>query len=64
VNIPVFWREPIYGAYVNTFGCRMDEAAEENLRTYPTFAAFFNRALKEGIRPISNSILVGVIKLK
>ncbi|KAL3090139.1 hypothetical protein niasHS_006591 [Heterodera schachtii] len=58
IPIPVLLREPIYGVYVRFFDCRMDEAAEESLQTYHTFAAFFNRPLRKGVRPISHSLLV------
>ena len=36
----------------------MSEAAEEDYRFYPTFNAFFRRALKPGMRPISEAPLV------
>uniref|UniRef100_A0A914HAN6 phosphatidylserine decarboxylase n=1 Tax=Globodera rostochiensis TaxID=31243 RepID=A0A914HAN6_GLORO len=58
IPIPVVLRAPIYGVYVRFFNCRMDEAAEESLQAYPTFAAFFTRPLRPGVRPISHSLLV------
>jgi phosphatidylserine decarboxylase len=39
-------------SFVRRFGVDMGEAAEPDLRTYPTFNAFFTRALKAGARPM------------
>jgi phosphatidylserine decarboxylase len=58
LTIPHSLREPLYGFYVWWYDCRMDEAVQESLKAYPTFAEFFNRNLKEGARPISHSMLV------
>ena len=42
----------------------MEEAAESSLEAYPTFSAFFNRSLKEGIRPIEEGLVVGMANNK
>ena len=36
------------------FGIDMSEAAQSDFKTYPSFNAFFTRALKAGSRPIAN----------
>ena len=53
LNLPVFMREPLYSTFGAAFGVDMNEAAEPDYRFYPTFNAFFRRALKPGMRPIS-----------
>lgn len=39
--------------FVAHFGVDMSEAADPDIRSYPTFNAFFTRALKPGLRPIA-----------
>ena len=51
-------RAPLYSTFGSAFGVDMSEAAEEDYRYYPTFNSFFRRALKPGMRPISNGLLV------
>ena len=58
LNLPVFMRAPLYSTFGSAFGVDMAEAAEEDYRYYPTFNSFFRRALKPGMRPISNGLLV------
>jgi phosphatidylserine decarboxylase len=41
--------------FVRTFQVALDEAAESDLAAYPTFNAFFTRALKPGARPIAEA---------
>ncbi len=40
--------------FVRHYGIDMTEAAESNPRAYPTFNAFFTRALKPGARPVDS----------
>lgn len=50
-DVPVPLRRPLYGLYALLFGCRLDEAALP-LEAFPTFNAFFTRALRTGARPV------------
>ncbi|MGA2655437.1 MAG: archaetidylserine decarboxylase [Gammaproteobacteria bacterium] len=38
--------------FIKHYNVNMDEVADSNLAAYPTFNAFFSRALKKGARPI------------
>uniref|UniRef100_A0AC35GIE5 Phosphatidylserine decarboxylase n=1 Tax=Panagrolaimus sp. PS1159 TaxID=55785 RepID=A0AC35GIE5_9BILA len=58
LTVPVFLREPLYGAFARAYDCRIDEAIEKDLRAYPNFAEFFNRPLLPSARPISDISLV------
>ncbi|TYC57923.1 phosphatidylserine decarboxylase [Marinobacter sp. BW6] len=40
--------------FIGRYGVDMSEAAEPNPEAYPTFNAFFTRALKPGIRPLAD----------
>lgn len=53
LKVSTFLREYIYGLYVWLYNCNMEEAKEPSLLNYSTFSEFFNRELKEGIRPIN-----------
>lgn len=44
--------------FVPRYGVNMAEAAEPDVAQYPTFNAFFTRALREGARPLAASELV------
>ncbi len=50
-ELPRRWRRPSYAAFARWVGARLDEA-ELPLDDYPTFASFFARRLRPGIRPI------------
>lgn len=44
--------------FVRRYGVAMSEAAQADPAAYPSFNAFFTRALKEGVRPISAAAFV------
>ncbi|HZJ81147.1 MAG TPA: archaetidylserine decarboxylase [Guyparkeria sp.] len=50
------WRAPwtpwLIRRFVRAYGVNLDEAAESQASAYPTFNAFFTRALADGARPI------------
>ncbi|CBY15346.1 unnamed protein product [Oikopleura dioica] len=50
--VPVFLRNPIYGAYGSAFGVKMEEAIEPDMRFYPSLNSFFRRAIRPDVRPI------------
>lgn len=57
-EIPVWLRETLLGGFARMYDCRMDDVIEPDFKHYASFAAFFNRKLKESSRPISASPLV------
>lgn len=52
LNTPL--KNPLIRLYIRAFGVDMSEAAASDPRTYPSFNAFFTRALKAGARPIAS----------
>ncbi len=44
------WKDFLITQVIRTYGVDMDEAAQPDPRAYPSFNAFFTRALKEGAR--------------
>jgi len=57
-EVPVRFRESLFGWFARTYSCRMDEAMIEDLKAYKSFNMFFNRSLKPELRPISAAPLV------
>jgi phosphatidylserine decarboxylase len=45
-------KDPVARWFARRFGADMDEAAERDPAAYPTFNAFFTRALRAGMRPL------------
>ncbi len=45
-------KNPLMRLFANHFKVDMSEAAEPELEAYPSFNAFFTRALREGARPV------------
>lgn len=58
IEVPMYLRKPLYGFYADLFDCKMYEAREEDLESYSSFATFFRRTLKDGVRPIDSAMLV------
>jgi phosphatidylserine decarboxylase len=50
--------QAIIRRFVKRFGVNMAEAAQPDIRAYPTFNEFFTRALAPGARPIAKADLV------
>ena len=48
----------IIRTFVRRYGVDMSEAADPDIARYPTFNAFFTRALKDGARPLAAAELV------
>ncbi|HET7930726.1 MAG TPA: archaetidylserine decarboxylase [Rhodanobacteraceae bacterium] len=46
------WKDFLIGRVVRAYRVDMGEAAQPDPRTYPSFNAFFTRALREGARPL------------
>jgi len=44
--------------FVARYGVDMNEAADPDITTYPSFNAFFTRALKPGVRPLARADLI------
>ncbi|XP_063229688.1 phosphatidylserine decarboxylase proenzyme, mitochondrial isoform X2 [Bacillus rossius redtenbacheri] len=57
-ELPASLRPWFFSAYASVFGCNLEEAINEDLRSYATFAEFFCRQLKEGVRPIDAAYVV------
>jgi phosphatidylserine decarboxylase len=47
-------KDPLVRLYIRAFRVDMSEALEPDPRAYPTFNAFFTRAMRPGARPIAN----------
>eukprot|EP00731_Ephydatia_muelleri_P022478 Em0015g61a len=43
----------VLGSYVRMFGCKMEEAVEEDINQYTSLLSLFTRTLKEEARPIN-----------
>ena len=44
--------------FVGKYGVNMDEAANSDIASYPSFNEFFTRPLKEGVRPLADADFV------
>ena len=53
-----WWTRNVIPWFIRRYGVNMDEAADPNPANYPTFNAFFTRALKDGVRPLADAAWV------
>lgn len=51
----IYWKNFIIERFIKFYGVNMADAAEEDPTAYPTFNAFFTRALKKNVRPVNRS---------
>ncbi|XP_066990979.1 phosphatidylserine decarboxylase proenzyme, mitochondrial isoform X2 [Anabrus simplex] len=51
-ELPVKLRPLLYSKYISLFNVNLEEAASDDLTSYPTLGDFFCRPLKDGVRPI------------
>ncbi|KAJ7026160.1 phosphatidylserine decarboxylase 1 [Mycena alexandri] len=58
LELPIWFRPYGFRLYAVAFGCNLDEIEPADLRAYPSLGAFFYRKLKDGARPVADSILV------
>ena len=58
LELPV-WARPIgFRIYASIFGCDLEEIDPDDLTQYASLGDFFYRKLKDGVRPISDAVLV------
>ncbi|CAG2254370.1 PISD [Mytilus edulis] len=53
LELPVVMRRPLIGLYVWMFDCKLNEAADPDLRNYKNLGEFFRRTLKPGVRTVN-----------
>jgi len=67
LELPVFLRAPLIGAFARAFGCDVTEATEEDLTKYRSLNEFFRRTVKPELRPLAKDCLIspadGVIQV-
>ncbi|KAK9884454.1 hypothetical protein WA026_007297 [Henosepilachna vigintioctopunctata] len=52
IKLPEVFRPYVYGLYINMFQVNLSEAYNDDLKSYPSLADFFSRAIKEDVRVI------------
>jgi phosphatidylserine decarboxylase len=55
MELPEWMRVPAFNLYIWMFGCSLDDAAVQDLKTYRNLSEFFRRKLKPGIRPVDGA---------
>ncbi|OSD05725.1 phosphatidylserine decarboxylase [Trametes coccinea BRFM310] len=58
LELPVWFRPYGFRLYAWIFGCNLDEIDPPDLTQYRSLGEFFYRKLKDGARPIADSVLV------
>ncbi|CAG2065957.1 unnamed protein product [Timema podura] len=54
-EVPTSLRPFFFSSYATLFGCDLQEAVSEDLKSYKSLSEFFCRPLKEGARPIDQT---------
>ena len=55
LELPVWSRPWVLGAYSRAFGCDLSEAKDPSLSSYPNLGRFFHRELRDGVRPVDQT---------
>ena len=55
VDLPVWSRTALLGAYVKVFGCDLNEAVVQDLKEFRNLGELFRRSLKKEVRPIDRA---------
>ncbi|KZP22073.1 phosphatidylserine decarboxylase 1 [Athelia psychrophila] len=58
IELPIWFRPYGFRFYAAVFGCNLDEIEPTDLKSYPSLGAFFYRKLKDGARPVADTVLV------
>ncbi|KAF9806701.1 hypothetical protein IEO21_08576 [Rhodonia placenta] len=58
MELPVWFRPIGFRLYAWAFGCNIDEADQDDLTQYVSLGDFFYRKLKDGVRPVADTVLV------
>ncbi|PWY97487.1 phosphatidylserine decarboxylase [Testicularia cyperi] len=58
ITLPIWFRPFGFKLYASIFGCNLDEMKDPDLTHYKSLGEFFYRELKDGARPIDDSVLV------
>ena len=54
-DLPEWLRVPAFSLYIKMYGCKLEEAIEQDLTKYANLCQFFQRLLIPGVRPISGT---------
>ena len=58
LELPVLFRPVVFRVYAAIFGCDLEEIDPQDLTQYASLGDFFYRKLKDGARPIADTVLV------
>ncbi|KAJ3475889.1 hypothetical protein NLI96_g11529 [Meripilus lineatus] len=58
LELPIWVRPTGFRLYAKAFGCNLDEIEHDDLTRYASLGDFFYRRLKDGARPVADSVLV------
>lgn len=58
LELPIWARPTGFRLYAKAFGCNLEEVEHGDLTRYASLGDFFYRRLKDGVRPVADSVLV------